>query len=144
MQFIDEYDPTIEDSYRKQVSISGIPNRSSDGASYSAKKAKRKGGVGFGFGGGSSKKKKEKSAPKKKTAPRPPTVESKEKEKEKEAKENVEAESDSESDEDIDLDELAVRSNFNPLANFTPSVPVDKKGKARVKVSIPDNLTRYR
>lgn len=37
-----------------------------------------------------------------------------------------------------------VRSNFNPLAHFTPSVQVDKDGKASVKVTLPDNITRYR
>ena len=39
---------------------------------------------------------------------------------------------------------VMVRSNFNPLANFTPSVKVDSTGKATIHVNIPDNLTRYR
>lgn len=39
---------------------------------------------------------------------------------------------------------IAVRSNFNPLANFTPSLQVDEHGKATIDVAIPDNLTRYR
>ncbi|KAL6044106.1 Alpha-2-Macroglobulin, variant 2 [Balamuthia mandrillaris] len=39
---------------------------------------------------------------------------------------------------------IAVRSNFNPLANFTASVLVDDEGKAQIDVKIPDSLTRYR
>lgn len=40
--------------------------------------------------------------------------------------------------------EIQVRTNFNPLANFTASVKVDENGIARIPLSIPDNLTRYR
>jgi hypothetical protein len=39
---------------------------------------------------------------------------------------------------------IAVRSNFNPLANFTPAVQVNEDGLAQIDVKIPDNLTRYR
>lgn len=39
---------------------------------------------------------------------------------------------------------IAVRSNFNPLANFTPAVQVGEDGTAEIAVKIPDNLTRYR
>ena len=37
-----------------------------------------------------------------------------------------------------------VRSNFTPLALFEPSLRTDAQGSARVKVKLPDNLTRYR
>ncbi len=39
---------------------------------------------------------------------------------------------------------IAIRSNFNPLAAFSPQVTTDADGKATVKVVMPDNLTRYR
>jgi len=39
---------------------------------------------------------------------------------------------------------IALRSNFNPLAAFTPSVITDANGKATVALTMPDNLTRYR
>ncbi len=39
---------------------------------------------------------------------------------------------------------IAVRSNFNPLASFSPSVRTNAKGQAIISVEMPDNLTRYR
>jgi uncharacterized protein YfaS (alpha-2-macroglobulin family) len=39
---------------------------------------------------------------------------------------------------------IAIRSNFNPLAAFAPSVRTDASGKAKVDIAMPDNLTRYR
>ncbi len=39
---------------------------------------------------------------------------------------------------------IRVRSDFNPLAVFEPSVPTDAQGRAAVRVKVPDNLTRYR
>lgn len=39
---------------------------------------------------------------------------------------------------------IQVRTNFNPLAVFAPSVRTDAAGKASVPVTLPDNLTRYR
>lgn len=39
---------------------------------------------------------------------------------------------------------IRVRSDFNPLATFAPSVPTDASGKATVTIKVPDNLTRYR
>ena len=39
---------------------------------------------------------------------------------------------------------IAVRSNFNPLAAFVPSVRTDATGHATVEIAMPDNLTRYR
>jgi uncharacterized protein YfaS (alpha-2-macroglobulin family) len=39
---------------------------------------------------------------------------------------------------------IRVRSDFNPLAIFAPSVRTDVSGYARVDVKVPDNLTRYR
>ena len=40
--------------------------------------------------------------------------------------------------------EISLRENFNALAVFAASVPTDARGHARVKVKLPDNLTRYR
>ncbi|MCB0090673.1 MAG: hypothetical protein KDE54_22385, partial [Caldilineaceae bacterium] len=40
--------------------------------------------------------------------------------------------------------DIALRTNFNPLALFAPSVPTDADGHAQVDVQLPDNLTRYR
>ncbi len=37
-----------------------------------------------------------------------------------------------------------MRTNFNPLAVFAPSVVTDDQGEASVAVKLPDNLTRYR
>jgi uncharacterized protein YfaS (alpha-2-macroglobulin family) len=39
---------------------------------------------------------------------------------------------------------VAVRTNFNALAAFSPSVITDVSGRATVTVKVPDNLTRYR
>ncbi|HEY5944819.1 MAG TPA: DUF6049 family protein [Kofleriaceae bacterium] len=39
---------------------------------------------------------------------------------------------------------VAIRTDFNPLAAFSPSVKTDANGKATVQVKMPDNLTRYR
>jgi len=39
---------------------------------------------------------------------------------------------------------IAIRTNFNPLAAFSPSVKTDASGRATVQVKLPDNLTRYR
>jgi alpha-2-macroglobulin len=39
---------------------------------------------------------------------------------------------------------ISVRSNFDALALFAPTVVTDASGKANVEVTLPDNLTRYR
>jgi uncharacterized protein YfaS (alpha-2-macroglobulin family) len=39
---------------------------------------------------------------------------------------------------------IALRTNFNALAQFSPSVKTDANGRATVKLKLPDNLTRYR
>ncbi len=39
---------------------------------------------------------------------------------------------------------IAVRSDFNPLATFAPSVRTGSNGEARLDIQLPDNLTRYR
>ena len=39
---------------------------------------------------------------------------------------------------------IAIRSNFNPLAAFSPTVKTDANGNATLEVKVPDNLTRYR
>jgi hypothetical protein len=40
--------------------------------------------------------------------------------------------------------QIAVRSDFNPLATFEAEVRTDANGKATVQIEVPDNLTRYR
>jgi uncharacterized protein YfaS (alpha-2-macroglobulin family) len=39
---------------------------------------------------------------------------------------------------------IDLRQNFNALAVFAASLPTDARGRAQVKVKLPDNLTRYR
>jgi alpha-2-macroglobulin len=39
---------------------------------------------------------------------------------------------------------IAIRSNFNPLAAFSPAVRTNAAGAATLTVKMPDNLTRYR
>ncbi|MBV9773579.1 MAG: carboxypeptidase regulatory-like domain-containing protein, partial [Gemmatimonadetes bacterium] len=39
---------------------------------------------------------------------------------------------------------IALRSDFDPLAAFVPSVRTDAEGRARVEVALPSSLTRYR
>ncbi|MBC8101725.1 MAG: hypothetical protein H7Z41_03965 [Cytophagales bacterium] len=39
---------------------------------------------------------------------------------------------------------IALRTNFEALAAFAPSVKTDADGTARVPITLPDNLTRYR
>ncbi|HEV7892990.1 MAG TPA: alpha-2-macroglobulin family protein, partial [Pyrinomonadaceae bacterium] len=51
----------------------------------------------------------------------------------------------SEEDEDsAEQQAIRLRSDFNALAVFAPSVTTDAQGRAEVKVKVPDNLTRYR
>jgi uncharacterized protein YfaS (alpha-2-macroglobulin family) len=40
--------------------------------------------------------------------------------------------------------QIRIRTNFNPLATFAPTVLTDADGRATVKIKLPDNLTRYR
>ena len=47
-------------------------------------------------------------------------------------------------DNEAETSAISVRSDFNPLATFAPEVRTDSNGQAVVKVSLPDNLTRYR
>jgi len=39
---------------------------------------------------------------------------------------------------------INIRSDFNPLATFAPTVRTGSNGEARVLIQLPDNLTRYR
>ena len=39
---------------------------------------------------------------------------------------------------------IRVRTDFNPLAVFAPSVTTNANGEAQIAVKVPDNLTRYR
>ena len=39
---------------------------------------------------------------------------------------------------------INIRSDFNPLATFAPTVRTGSDGEARVSIKLPDNLTRYR
>ena len=39
---------------------------------------------------------------------------------------------------------IALRTNFNPLAVFSPSVKTGVAGRAAIELKMPDNLTRYR
>jgi uncharacterized protein YfaS (alpha-2-macroglobulin family) len=39
---------------------------------------------------------------------------------------------------------IALRTNFNPLATFAPSVRTGFNGEAHISIKLPDNLTRYR
>jgi uncharacterized protein YfaS (alpha-2-macroglobulin family) len=48
------------------------------------------------------------------------------------------------SEPDTGPEPIRVRMDFNPLATFAPQVRTDADGKARVEVTLPDNLTRYR
>jgi uncharacterized protein YfaS (alpha-2-macroglobulin family) len=41
-------------------------------------------------------------------------------------------------------DQISLRTDFNALAVFAPSVTTDAEGRAEVKVKLPDSLTRYR
>lgn len=40
--------------------------------------------------------------------------------------------------------QIRVRENYDPLAEFAASLPTDSQGRAAVKVTLPDSLTRYR
>ncbi|HSK01039.1 MAG TPA: Ig-like domain-containing protein, partial [Kofleriaceae bacterium] len=63
---------------------------------------------------------------------------------------NKDGEADNDADGVLDMDDaaaggaIAIRSNFNPLAAFAPAVKTDQSGRAKVRVKVPDNLTRYR
>lgn len=39
---------------------------------------------------------------------------------------------------------IEMRADFSALANFTPSVRTDSRGRAVIDIKLPDNLTRYR
>lgn len=70
----------------------------------------------------------------------------KKKNRKRDAKSDVEEdgkEEESEGEEELDVVAL-MRSNFDALANFTPSVVTGANGKASISVKVPHNLTRYR
>jgi uncharacterized protein YfaS (alpha-2-macroglobulin family) len=46
--------------------------------------------------------------------------------------------------EDAEAQAIRMRTDFDPLATFEPSLPTDADGHVAVKVKLPDNLTRYR
>ncbi len=65
----------------------------------------------------------------------------------KESKDDNKMMAEAERDEDAPANAdtpINLRSNFNALAIFAPSVKTDSNGKATVEVKVPDNLTRYR
>jgi hypothetical protein len=39
---------------------------------------------------------------------------------------------------------IAVRSNFDALAKFEPSLVTDAEGRSSVRFQLPDSITRYR
>ena len=39
---------------------------------------------------------------------------------------------------------IAVRTDFNPLAHWSPATPTGSDGRAQLTIKVPDNLTRYR
>ncbi len=39
---------------------------------------------------------------------------------------------------------IQIRQSFNALAVFAASTPTDSRGRAQIKIKLPDNLTRYR
>ena len=43
-----------------------------------------------------------------------------------------------------EVKQISVRSNFNPLALFSPKSMTNEQGKANVRFKLPDNLTKYR
>ena len=44
----------------------------------------------------------------------------------------------------IEQTTIRARTNFNPLATFSPSVLTDSAGRASIKIKLADNLSRYR
>jgi len=56
----------------------------------------------------------------------------------------VEMEADGRGGGAADAPQIAVRSNFNPLATFEAEVHTDVNGKVSIQIEVPDNLTRYR
>jgi hypothetical protein len=74
-------------------------------------------------------------------APAPPAEAPKSEEK---SKDKGRAEPDGDSGQSEPGPEFEVRKNFDPLATWAPAVTTDGRGRATVKVKLPDNLTRYR
>ncbi|MDQ3339009.1 MAG: MG2 domain-containing protein [Myxococcota bacterium] len=72
-------------------------------------------------------------------APRPKSAPAKDKSKKEEK-----ADDDEGGNADPANKSIAIRSNFNPLAAFSPTVKTDAQGRAIVDIKVPDNLTRYR
>lgn len=60
------------------------------------------------------------------------------------SKANEHEESDAMPDEQAPTTPIGVRSNFDALALWAPSVRTDAAGKATVTINLPDSLTRYR
>ncbi|MDC0720403.1 Ig-like domain-containing alpha-2-macroglobulin family protein [Nannocystis bainbridge] len=63
---------------------------------------------------------------------------------EEEKKAEVSKPTDDESGAQQEEGAIALRTDFSALALFAAAVPTDSKGKAQVKLKLPDNLTRYR
>ncbi|HEY0461436.1 MAG TPA: alpha-2-macroglobulin family protein [Pyrinomonadaceae bacterium] len=79
-----------------------------------------------------------------KPSPKAPMVE---KQAMRRAKDDKTKSEEAERDEDAPVNPdtpINLRSNFNALAIFAPSVKTDSSGRATVEVKVPDNLTRYR
>lgn len=49
-----------------------------------------------------------------------------------------------EEEEEEEAKEISIRTNFNALAKFAPSVLTDRFGMAQFDFEVPHNLTRYR
>ncbi|MCY1059128.1 Ig-like domain-containing alpha-2-macroglobulin family protein [Nannocystis sp. SCPEA4] len=90
----------------------------------------------------SPKRKAKMSAPG--AAPAPPVAPEPVEEKPDPQPNNKNAEADDDSGATSDDAAIQLRTDFSALALFAAAVPTDSKGKAQVKLKLPDNLTRYR
>ncbi len=103
--------------------------------------------IGFGEGRGGAGVRQEFSVQRayKNGAPPPPPMASPAPAKRARASAGILADSPAEAEEQSgESGAVNLRTDFNALAVFAPSVTTDSNGRAEVKVKVPDNLTRYR
>eukprot|EP00727_Mastigamoeba_balamuthi_P000867 m51a1_g10778 hypothetical protein (4002) ;mRNA; r:32053-47400 len=60
------------------------------------------------------------------------------------ADEQEDAAAPEEEEQEQEIQELALRTNFSAIANFTASAPTDADGRALVSVRFPDSIAKYR
>eukprot|EP00026_Physarum_polycephalum_P000642 Phypoly_transcript_00643.p1 GENE.Phypoly_transcript_00643~~Phypoly_transcript_00643.p1 ORF type:complete len:1377 (+),score=227.53 Phypoly_transcript_00643:470-4132(+) len=132
--FVEKYDPTIEDSYRKELELSPEEPPSEEPKSSSSSNNGNNSNNNNNNNNGDASAQADLLALIKR---------GQQLRKEEPAAEKSEEGEEKQKEEEI-TSINTFRSNFNAVAKFAPSVLTDKSGNVEIDVEIPHNLTRYR